>query len=169
MQPDSSTSGKLLNNLFGILKKTRSDEEAGAVEDMIWTIWMEGGSEETNTMMKRGCRFLENHNYDSAIRVFARMIRRNGHYAEAWNKRATAYYLRGDYKLSIDDIRHTLQLEPRHFGALSGWASISLVVGDHWGALKALERLYELRPNQPGLRQQINDLHVQILNERRRE
>ncbi|MCU0355200.1 MAG: tetratricopeptide repeat protein [Cytophagales bacterium] len=168
MESNSSTSDKLLNSLFVILKRTISEEEAGIVEDMIWNVWMEGGSEETNTMMKRGCRFLENHNYDSAIRVFARMIRRNAYYAEAWNKRATAYYLRGDYKRSIDDIRHALRLEPRHFGALSGLASIYLVVGDQWGALKALERLYELRPNQPGLRAQINDLHVQILNERRK-
>jgi len=166
---ENSHSGEMLDNLFTILRQTRSEQEAIVVEDMIWEIWMEGGSEETNTMMKRGCRFLQNENYDSAIRVFTRMIRRNSGYAEAWNKRATAYYLRGDFKKSIHDIKHTLKREPRHFGALSGIASILLVIGDHLGALKVLERLYELRPNQSGLREQIDDLHIQILKTKRGE
>ncbi len=166
---DKSHSSEMLNNLFGILKKTRSEEEAVAVEDMIWEIWMEGGSDETNTMMKRGCRFLQNENYDSAIRVFTRMIRRTPTYAEAWNKRATSYYLRGDFKRSIDDIQHTLTLETRHFGALSGMASIYLVIGDHWGALRVLNQLYAIRPNQPGLSEQISDLHLQINLQRKKK
>lgn len=166
---DKPHSGEILNNLFGILKETHNETEAEAVEDMIWEIWMDGGSDETNTMMKRGCRFLQNENYDSAIRVFSRMIRRNGTYSEAWNKRATAYYLRGDFKRAIGDIEQTLRIEPRHFGALSGMASIYLVIGDHWGALKALNRLYDIRPNQTGLSEQISDLHLQINSKRNRK
>ncbi len=162
MYSDQPQSGELLDNLFVILKETNNDKEAEVVEDMIWDIWMEGGSDETNTMMKRGCRFLQNENYDSAIRVFSRMIRRNQAYAEAWNKRATSYYLRGDFKRAIADIEKTLVLEPRHFGALSGMASIYLVIGDHWGALKALNHLYSIRPHQEGLSEQISDLHFQI-------
>lgn len=169
LYPNKSHSGEMLDSLFTILKLTKNENEAEAVEDMIWDIWMEGGSDEINTMMKRGCRFLRNENFDSAIRIFARMIQRNPEYPEAWNKRATAYYLRGDFKKAIDDIKQTLKLEPRHFGGLSGMASIYLVIGDHWAALKSLETLYTIRPNQPGLLEQINDLHLQLAKYKKRK
>ncbi len=167
VSPEKIPPNELLSSLFALLKNTPNEQEAEIIEDMIWEIWMDGGSEETNTMMKRGCRFLQNDQYDAAIRVFSRMIQRQPQYAEAWNKRATAYYLRGDFKRSMEDIFHTLQLEDRHFGALSGLASIYLVIGDHHAALKTLERLQQIRPNQPGLQEQINDLYTQIYRNRK--
>ena len=37
-----------------------------------------------------------------------------------WNKRATTNYLLRDLRASIEDCRKTLELNPSHFGALSG-------------------------------------------------
>jgi hypothetical protein len=83
-------------------------------------------------------------------------------WAEGWNKRATAHYLRGGYRASLLDIQETLRLEPRHFGALSGWAAMQQLLGDERGALRILQRLSRLCPQMPGLQARIRDLRDQL-------
>ena len=67
--------------------------------------------------------------YKKSIYFFSKIIEKNPNFAEAWNKRATVYYLLGNYEESISDIRQTLRLEPRHFGALDGLGLIFMAIG----------------------------------------
>jgi tetratricopeptide (TPR) repeat protein len=83
-------------------------------------------------------------------------------YAEAWNKRATVYYMKGDYEKSLQDIEMTLSLENRHFGAFSGLASIYMALGEYKSALKALERVLEICPHQPGIQEQVFELYKKL-------
>ncbi len=83
-------------------------------------------------------------------------------YAEAWNKRATVYYMKGDYEKSLQDIEQTLSLENRHFGAFSGLASVYMALGEYKYALKALERVLEICPHQPGVREQVYELYQKL-------
>ena len=93
-----------------------------------------------------------------AIAEFDQLIAAAPAYAEGWNKRATAYYLRGEYRASLLDIAETLRREPRHFGALSGWATILRQLGEARRALRVLNRLAELCPHLPGLAEQRREL-----------
>jgi tetratricopeptide (TPR) repeat protein len=52
----------------------------------------------------------------------------------------------GDYTMSMADIDRTLQLEPRHFGALAGMAAILKDTGRKELALKAYERVLQVYP-----------------------
>ena len=79
-------------------------------------------------------------------------------YAEAWNKRATVHFLLGNLADSIADVDVTLDLEPRHFGALSGLGQIELQLGDPAAALSAFEAALLMHPHLPGTR----DLNTQL-------
>jgi len=67
-------------------------------------------------------------------------------YVEAWNRRATIYFMKNDYGKSLADIREVLKREPRHFGALSGLGLILQEMGDNRRALDVYRRTLELHP-----------------------
>jgi tetratricopeptide (TPR) repeat protein len=68
-------------------------------------------------------------------------------YTEAWNRRATLYYLKNDYVHSMQDIQQVLIREPRHFGALVGLGMIMQEVGDDKRALEAFRKALAVNPH----------------------
>ena len=169
-QPATSTENKIemsdqqaqLKELFQQLKTTNSRAEVELLQADIWQVWLNTGSPESDHWMAQGLTAMSDQEYDEAIDLFSQIIEAQPQYAEGWNKRATAYYLRGNYKASIDDIERTLALEKRHFGALSGLVSIYRTIGDDRGALKALERLADIMPADETVQQQIQQVRGEL-------
>lgn len=151
-----------LNTLFARLQLAKDEAEVKAVQSQIWQIWLSSGSAEIDAWMEQGNRLMTEGKYDQAVHMFTRITRKLPGYAEGWNKRATAYYLMGEYSASLQDIEKTLALESRHFGAISGLASLYLALGEYRAALKAFEKVLELCPNQPGLQQQVHELYLRL-------
>ena len=83
----------------------------------------------------------------ASIKMFTKVIRKNPIFAEAWNKRATAYYLLGDFDSSILDINETLKLEHRHFGALDGLGLIFIHLQEYKKAIKVYDQMLNILPN----------------------
>jgi tetratricopeptide (TPR) repeat protein len=79
-------------------------------------------------------------------------------FAEGWNKRATILFMQGDYAASIEDIRRVLQLEPRHFGALSGLGLILERLGLKEQALEAFRRALEVHPQMLAIQLRVAEL-----------
>ena len=75
------------------------------------------------------------------------VIRLRPDYVEAWNRRATLYYLKNDYAHSLEDIEQVLAREPRHFGALAGLGMIMQDLGDDRRALDAFRRALAVNPH----------------------
>ena len=71
--------------------------------------------------------------------------------SEAWNKRATAYWLMGNFKASIADICETVKREPRHFGAYSGLGMIRAEMNEPGRAVAAFELARKYNPHIVGL------------------
>lgn len=151
-----------LNDLFDCLQEAKNDVEIQNVEAQIWEIWLESGSPQLNYLMEKGGIALQQKDYSQAIEYFGQIINLNPDFAEGWNKRATAYFLRGDYKASLNDIEETLRLEPRHFGAISGMISIYMMIHDLKGALKSYKMLQEIYPLRKDIAQQIKNLQKRI-------
>jgi tetratricopeptide (TPR) repeat protein len=151
-----------LNTLFAKLKTAKDTYEVQWVQAQIWQIWMSSGETEVDEMMEEGNKAMNDGKYSEAIVLFSKIIRKMPSYAEAWNKRATVYYMKGDYEKSLQDIEQTLSLENRHFGAFSGLASVYIALGEYKYALKALERVLEICPQQPGVREQVYELYQKL-------
>ena len=151
-----------LDDLFTRLREASAPTEIEALQNGIWQLWLTTGDQLLDKYLESGMRALAAEDYSQAIADFTTLIELRPTYAEGWNKRATAYYLRGEYRASLLDIQETLRHEPRHFGALSGWATMLRMLGDNAGSLRVLRRLERLCPRWPGLQAQLRDLQDRL-------
>ena len=146
-QPDDR-----LDALFDRLQTTDSEVEAAALTSQVWAIWQQSDSVLIDAFMTDGIGEMSRRNYREALVAFNKVVEADPEFAEGWNKRATVYYLMGEYVASVRDIERTLTLEPRHFGALSGFGLLNLALGEESAALKAFEAALKVNPHLPGAR-----------------
>jgi tetratricopeptide (TPR) repeat protein len=97
--------------------------------------------------MSRVKASIDDKDYDLAIKLLDAVIALKPDYVEAWNRRATVYYLKQDYGHSLADLREVLAREPRHFGALSGLGLILQDIGDDKDALEAYRKALAIDPH----------------------
>ena len=135
-----------LPSLFSDLKLSASEDAAQVVEKKIWEIWASHKVPQIDLLMDRGIKLLNNNNLNEALVVFNFIVDQAPDFSEGWNKRATIYFLMGDFEKSMQDIKSTLALEPRHFGAISGLGLIFNVLERPELALKAFRRVKEIYP-----------------------
>ena len=147
-----------LDPLFARLRAAATVEEAGVAERAIWEIWLQSGDDTIDEMMNRGGYAMAAGDYQVALAAFNAVVEAAPDFAEGWNKRATLYWLMGNYDASVADIDRTLALEPRHFGALSGLAMIRASQNRPAAAIDALEKLLAIHPRSPGVRERLQRL-----------
>ena len=138
--------------LFAHLKTAGSETEARLVEALIWQAWSASADDEVNSMMERGLHAMGEGDPKQALPIFDAMVQRSPNFAEGWNKRATVFFLLGDFESSVSDIERTLQLEPHHFGALFGLGQIYLALDRDEAALKAFEAALAIDPHLLGVK-----------------
>jgi tetratricopeptide (TPR) repeat protein len=136
-----------LDTLFAALKIAPDATSAKAIEDRIWAVWMVSTSDTCNLLMGRVKAATDAEDYDLALKLLNAVIDIRPDYVEAWNRRATLYYLKNDYGHAIGDIREVLTREPRHFGALSGLGQMLQEIGDDKDALKAYRDALAIDPH----------------------
>ncbi len=130
--------------------------EAEALQSRIWRTWMNSSDPTIQALMTRGVAAMSQQLYSAALGVFDEMIALAPDFAEGWNKRATVNFLMGDFPASVTDIQRTLDLEPRHWGALAGLGQIYLLLDEPEAALKPLRRAIEVNPYLEGVRELIS-------------
>lgn len=151
-----------LDELFGKLQNVQSISDAKGVEFVIWNIWVQSGDDAIDLLMRDGVESMGRRDYKRALRSFDQIVTIAPEFAEGWNKRATLYYLMGEYERSLDDIDKTLDLEPRHFGALAGRGLIYVELEDDALALEAFEDALVINPFLPAARQNAEVLRKRI-------
>ena len=151
-----------LDTLFAALQDDMDVEERNRVEGEIRRIWHQSGRPDVDNLMVAGMRAMQMRLYGAALEIFDRVVETAPEFAEGWNKRATVHYLRDDLARSVQDIQRTLQLEPRHFGALSGMGLIFIEVGDDEGALKTYEEVIKINPYSPSARANVELLRTKV-------
>ena len=158
-----------LDKLFTQLKDTKDLPTAQIVEKKIWEIWLIHPSDNRRgfrltELLTQGSRLMNMGELNKAYELFTKIIAVEPDCGEAWNKRATVLYLMDRYQSSLDDIKITLALEPRHFAALSGQALNYIELKQYEKAIesyKAAQTIYPLLGSAkkmiPELQELIND------------
>lgn len=121
--------------------------EATATEERIWDVWMHHPHHAAARELDLATGDIAARRYDIAETRLARLLRRAPDFAEAWHKRAALYYLLGRDAECLGDIRRTLELEPRHFGAMLHFAEVVRPVRDPAEAGFAVHVARSLHPH----------------------
>ena len=144
-----------LDALFERLRATDDPARGDRITAEIWSLWHRTTDPAVADAMEQGAIALERGRHARAERIYSRVIAHAPDFAEAWNKRATARYLLGETAAAAADIRRTLVLEPRHFGALAGLGLVYMRLERYRAAIGAFERALEINPHLDGTRRNI--------------
>lgn len=147
-----------LDTLFGLLHETENPRVAEHITRQIWVIWREVNNDNADALMNKGIRDMNLQRYDQALVAFNEVVEIAPSYAEGWNKRATLLFLMGDFVGSVEDIKRTVALEPRHFGAWSGLGLVYSHMDNDAAALRAFEQALEVNPHLPGARDNVESI-----------
>lgn len=146
-----------LDELFDKLKTADADA-AARVEQEIWIEWSKSGSAAMDLLLERGRSAMRDGRMDVAVEHFTALIDHAPDFAEGWNARATALYQMGQIGPSMSDIAQTLRLNPRHFGALSGFAMMLEELDRPAQALEVRQAVLAIHPNAEGVSEAIDRL-----------
>jgi Flp pilus assembly protein TadD len=135
---------------------TADEDEGRDLTRKIWAVWHESDDPVVSEMLVNGVALMQAGLLSYALEVFDELVEHAPSFAEGWNKRATVLYLLDRNDEAAADIGRTLELEPRHFGALSGLGLIRTESGDYAGALETFLKAREINPHLPGIEENID-------------
>ncbi len=136
-------------------------------ETALWQVWSRSGDEEADRLFAIGVEQMGARQGEAAVETFTRIIERKPEFAEGWNKRATVYYLLGEYEKSRADCDEVLKRNPHHFGALSGYGMIYLQLDQPARALDYFERALGVNPNLASVRETVEALRALLIKKRK--
>ncbi len=139
----------------------------GFVESAIWSVWSRSGDETVDRLFAVGVEQMGQRQLEAAAETFSRIIQRRPEFAEGWNKRATVYFLLGDYGRSLADCDEVMARNPYHWGALSGYGMIYMQLDQPARAIDYLEKALAVNPNLDQVAQTIEVLKTLLLQRRR--
>jgi tetratricopeptide (TPR) repeat protein len=148
----------MLRSLFERLVHASQTSEALEAEDRIWSVWMAHPNAAAEAVLDRATGDIVSQRYDIAETRLVRLIRACPGYAEALHKLGTLYYLLGRDDESIAALHQALEVEPRHFAALSSVGEILLGRAEEEGAALAFSSALRLHPHLTGARERLQAL-----------
>ena len=157
--------GVELDKLFLELKKNIPSLSPG-IEQQIWTLWSTHPTDQKLTsLLDEGSRLVQDQKLNRAIEIFTEAIELDPTWAEAWNKRATVFYMVGEFQKSQDDIDKVLELEERHFGALAGQGLVNIQLKNYEKAIMSYKKAQEIYPSMQSPEIMINQIENLIKQE----
>lgn len=132
--------------LFEALKTAPSEAEGQALADKVWRFWHEAPTTEAQALLDRAHQLRRWSDLEAAEATLDALVALAPDFPEGWNQRAFVRFLRENYTGSLEDIRKTLALEPKHFGALSGRFRILALQGRITLAQNALTAAVAIHP-----------------------
>jgi len=145
-----------------------SDAEVRRVaEAALWAVWSRSGDDAIDYILEIGVAQMREGQVQASVETFSEIIGRRPDFAEGWNKRATAYYMLGEWRRSAADCDEVLRRNPQHFGALSGYGMIWLQLDEPTRALERFEQAVAVNPNLESVQSTIDALRALLIKQRR--
>jgi Flp pilus assembly protein TadD len=139
----------------------------GLAESALWAVWSRSGDAAIDHILETGIAQMREGQVQASVDTFSDVIRRRPDFAEGWNKRATAYYLLGEWRRSAADCDEVLRRNPQHFGALSGYGMIWLQLDEPTRALERFQEALAVNPNLESVARTIDALRALLIQRRR--
>ena len=136
-------------------------------ENSIWQTWSRSGDAKVDALFKIGVGQMNQGRSEAAIDTFTEIIKRKPDFAEGWNKRATIYFLVGDYDKSLADCDEVIKRNPQHWGALAGYGQIYVQLDRPEEALTYFQRALAVNPNLQNVENMIQQLKQVVIEKRR--
>ena len=136
-------------------------------ERAMWEVWSRSGDASVDRLLASGIEQMGAREGELAVRTFTEVIRRRPDFAEGWNKRATVYYLMGEYQKSLADCDEVMKRNPHHFGALSGYGMIYLQLDQPAKALDYFQRAQKVNPNLESVNETVEMLKPLLIQRRK--
>jgi tetratricopeptide (TPR) repeat protein len=136
-------------------------------ERALWQVWSRSGDPEIDALFQEGVAQMTQRDGPGAIATFSRIIEKRPEFAEGWNKRATVYFLMGEYQKSLADCDEVVKRNPSHFGALSGYGQIYLQLNEPERALSYFERALSVNPNLEQVERVIEELKGLLMQQKK--
>ena len=133
--------------LFDALQSAESEQEGRSIEGAIWQFWFDQSpTEDVRASLDAGRERREAFDYEAAENHLDKVVESAPDYAEGYNQRAFVRFLRQKYDDAQTDLETALELEPEHFGAMSGLFHILRVQNRPEAALGLLQQAVEIHP-----------------------
>ncbi|WP_458791000.1 tetratricopeptide repeat protein [Yoonia sp. MH D7] len=150
-----------LDDLYAELSQA-APEEQPRIADQIKTEWEKSGSASLDLLLRRGEDALEVGNVEAALDHFSALIDHAPDFSEAYNGRATAYFLLGMIGPALDDLRELLVQNPRHFAGMRGIGIILEDLGRPADALEVYRAVLEIYPDFQGVVETVDRLELEL-------
>ena len=153
-----------------VLLRALRDEDEGVrsvAESSLWEVWSRSGDPEIDLLFQLGVEQMGRGDANAAIRTFTTIIQKKPDFAEAWNKRATIYFLVGEYDKSLKDCDEVVKLNPQHWGVLAGYGQIYLALDKPDLALEYFQRALKVNPNLRSVEAAVEELKHVIIEKRK--
>jgi len=147
--------------LFRVLREVVGADAAElrqAADEALWHVWHQTDDEDAAEMMRTGCSYMEGDRLSEALQLFTDLVQESPSFGEAWNKRATVYYMLKEFQQSIEDCEKVLELNPRHFGCLSGLGMCYAALGEPAKAAHWYKKALSVHPSMRGPRKALDGL-----------
>lgn len=153
------------------LLRPRLTDDSAMVRELaergLWILWGRSGDAGVDALMERGAAQMQTRQLTEAVTTYSEVIRRKPTFAEGWNRRATAFFLSGEFKRSLADCDEVLKRNPYHFGALAGSGQNWFHLEQYDKAIAAWRRALEVNPNLEGIEESIARA-AKLLEQKRR-
>ena len=150
MHAASNTSSQIEEVKSQLLKRlanAESQQEGRTAEDAMWQFWFSlSPTTKIRQLLDNGIERREAYDFEAAENFFDQVVESAPDYAEGYNQRAFARFLRENYSASLSDLEKALELEPDHFGAMSGMYHILRIQNRHQSAMDLLRRAVTIHP-----------------------
>ena len=143
---NSSPKNLLVEDLLDKLQKAETIIEAEIIRKKIWNKWIYQVPKNLQKNLNYALDEFYSGRLASAEKAFTDLIIKDPNYTEGWNKRATIRYMLNDLDGSLKDIKTVLELQPRHFGAISGSGMIFFKKKKYQTALRFYKILNSIDP-----------------------
>ncbi|UWQ17888.1 hypothetical protein [Jannaschia sp. M317] len=109
-----------MDALLAEVQQVGSEQAARGVSARMWEEWVKAPDLRAQELLDEGMQRRQAFDLTGAVIAFDALIAYCPRYAEGYNQRAFANFIREDYEAALVDLDRAIELRPRHVAAIAG-------------------------------------------------